>query len=52
MDEGKLGKSNIKRVTFMFVSNYTLFHRMFSKSENNMGMYCHFIHFLFNNFII
>ena len=29
-----------------YICIYTLFH------ENNMGMYCHFIHFLFNNFII
>ena len=23
-----------------------------TRFENNMGMYCYFIHFMFNNFII
>ena len=48
-------------VKTQFLKRMSLFLRLIDRNldrlkkmefENNMGMYCHFIYFLFNNFII
>ena len=41
-----------RREMIYLTTHSTHFIYSYMASKNNMGMYCHFIHFLFNNFII
>ena len=47
----RIVKPDIEDITFVSMTD-DVYDTSVTRSENNMGMYCYFIHFLFNNFII